>query len=636
LRQLLTYAIPGLPYGCVFALVAIGLVLTYQTSGVFNLAFGAQAYVSAVIFFVLVDEHHWSTWAAFVIAVVVAAPVLGLVLDRLLFRYMRTATVAVKLITAIGLSIGIPSLVDYAFGNKPRLRPPSIAPHPDHVYRLGSYHLDGNQLFIVAVTVGLVVALVLLFRYTALGLRMRAVVESPRMVELAGINSSLVSAAAWTLSSLVAGLAGVLLAPLYGTVAVDNFNLILLAAVAAAAIGGMASIPLTLAGGAVLGVGQQLLAGYLPLNSVWATGLRPSFPFLILVLVLLVSPAVRRGGAVPDPLAGVDPPPPPLAASLQDARVARWAGPLFGAGALYVSLFVLSAHYLGLATDILIYSIIFLSITVVTGMSGQISLCQMTFAGFGAFTAAQLATRQEVSLLVAMVIGAAVAAAIGAVVALPALRLSGLYLALATLAFAVMADGFLFPLDWIGRGQSGLAVPRPVVGPVDFSANRSFFLLCLGLLVICSLVVVLVRRGTTGLFLAAMRGSEVAAASIGINRARAKITVFALSAAIAGVGGALLAASTNHADGQTFAYQYSLVFIVLVLTTGARTIEGAINAAAFFVIIPEVLSHFGSLAVLEFALFGFGTITYAKHPEGIVEYGKRGVFRLLGRSRASA
>jgi branched-chain amino acid transport system permease protein len=258
----------------------------------------------------------------------------------------------------------------------------------------------------------------------------------------------------------------------------------------------------------------------------------------------------------------------------------------------------------------------------------------MTFAGFGAFAAAQLATNHGVSFLVGMVIGAVVAAAIGAVVALPALRLSGLYLALATLAFAIMADQFLFLQHGITGGQSGVAVPRPVVGPIDFSANRSFFLLCLVILVICSFVVILVRKGTTGTFLAAIRGSEVAAASIGINRARAKITVFALSAAIAGIGGALLAASTNHADGQTFNYQYSLVFIVLVLTTGARTVEGAINAAAFFVIIPEILSHFGSLAVLEFALFGFGTITYAKHPEGVLEYQKRASMQQLDRLRS--
>jgi ABC-type branched-subunit amino acid transport system permease subunit len=647
LSQLLTYAIPGLPYGCVFALVAIGLVLTYQTSGVFNLAFGAQAYVSAVIFYVTVVDHHWSKWAAFVLAVLVVGPLIGLILDRLLFRHMRAASVAVKLAVAIGLSIGIPSIVDWVLINKwpiigrlssngERLRPPGIAPNPDHVYHLSSYHFDGTELFTVVVTVGLVVGLGLMFRYSSIGLRMRAVVESPRMVELAGVNSERVSGFAWVLSSLVAALAGVMLAPLYGNVAVDNFNVVLVAAIAAAAIGGMASLPMTLVGGLVLGVGQQILAGYLPLNSIFATGLRPSFPFLVLVAVLLVSPAVRRGKAVADPLAGVDPPPPALAASLRDAsldRLAKIGFPLFIAAFLFVSLFMLSNHYLGLVTDALIYSVIFLSITVVTGMSGQISLCQMTFAGFGAFTAGQLANQQGLPFLVGMLAGAAVAAGVGVLVALPALRLSGLYLALATLAFAIMADSFLFPLKWIGGGAQGIGVPRPVMAGINFSSNRSFFLLCFCILVICSFVVILVRKGTIGTFLAAMRGSEVAAASIGINRARAKITVFALSAAIAGIGGALLAASTNHADAQTFTYQYSLVFVVLVLTTGSRTVEGAINASVGFVAIPEILSHFGNLAVLDFALFGFGTIQYAKHPEGIVEFQKRASMERINRWR---
>jgi ABC-type branched-subunit amino acid transport system permease subunit len=284
-----------------------------------------------------------------------------------------------------------------------------------------------------------------------------------------------------------------------------------------------------------------------------------------------------------------------------------------------------------------IYSIIFLSITVVTGMSGQISLCQMTFAGVGAFTAAQLTANHGWPFMEAMLVGALAAAACGFVVALPALRLGGLYLALATLAFAIMADEFIFPLKQVGNGETGLVVPRPTIGSINFAADRSFFLLCFVLLVVVSFVVILVRRGTVGTYLAAMRGSEVAAKSIGISVSRAKITVFALSAGIAGVGGALLTSQVQHADSQSFAYQYSLVFVVLVLTTGARTVEGAINASAAYVAVPEILSHFGSLSVLEFALFGFGTINYVKHPEGVLEFQKRKsierVNRLLERWR---
>jgi branched-chain amino acid transport system permease protein len=636
MSEFLTYAIPGLPYGCVFALVAVCLVLTYQTSGMFNLAFGAQAYVSAVIFYTTVEEHHWPLWLALIFSVLVVGPILGIALDRLLYRYMRASTTTVKLITAIGLSIGIPSIVDFFFGSSEKLNPPSIAPHSTHVYHLGSYYLDGNGLFTVIVTVVLVIGLGVLFRFTAAGLRMRAVVESPRMVQLAGISSERVSMLAWILSSLVTALAGLMLAPLYGDVDVNNFNLVLVASIAAAAIGGMSSLPLTLAGGLLLGVGQQVLAGYLPLNSILAQGLRPSFPFLVLIAALLLSPAVRRGRSAPDPLAGCDPPPPPLATSLLGTgldRASRVGLPVFVVAVMYVTLFQLSLHYLDLMTEVAIYSIIFLSFTVVTGMSGQISLCQMTFAGFGAFTAGQLATDHGWPFLVAMLAGGLVAAACGAVVALPALRLGGLYLALATLAFAVMADQFLFPLKDIGGGEAGIDVPRPVVGPIDFAADRSFFLLCVAILVVVSFAVILIRKGTLGTYLAAMRGSEVAAASIGISLARAKITVFALSAGIAGIGGALLASQVQHADSESFVYQFSLVFIVLVLTTGARTVEGAINAAFAYVAIPEILGHFGSLSVLEFALFGFGTIAYVKHPEGVLEFQKRSSIRKLNQLR---
>lgn len=626
MSQLLTYAIFGLPYGCVFALVAVALVLTYRTSGMFNLAFGAQAYVSAVLFYVTVEKHHWPIWAAFVVSVLVVGPALGIAVDRLFRRYMQSSTPTVKLITAIGMSIGVPSIVDFIFGTKEKLKPPSLAPDPGHVYRLGSYYIDGNALFTVVVTVALIVGLGIMLRYTSLGLRMRAVVESPRLVELAGISSDRVSLLSWILSSTVTALAGLLLAPLYPSVDVNNFNYALVASIAAATIAGMSSLRLTLVGGAVLGIGSQILAGYLPLNSILATGLRPSFPFLVLVAALLLSPAVRRGRDEVDPMSGCDPPPPPLAASIRGAgldRFSRIGFPVFVAVVLYITLFQLSSHYLGLMTAVVIYGIIFLSYTVVTGMSGQISLCQMTFAGFGAFTAAQLATNHGWPFMLAMLAGSLAAAACGLLVALPALRLAGLYLALATLAFAIVADQFLFPLKQIGNGEIGIAVPRPVIGPVNFTADRSFFLLCFGIMVIVAFLVITVRRGTVGTYLAAMRGSEVAAESIGISVPRAKITVFTLSAGVAGIGGALLACQVQHADSQSFVYQYSLVFVVLVLTTGARTVEGAINASAAYVAIPEILSHFGSLSVLELALFGFGTINYVKHPEGILEFQKR-------------
>ncbi|MCU1449578.1 MAG: inner-rane translocator [Acidimicrobiales bacterium] len=640
MTSLLHYAIPGVPFGCIYALVAVGLVLTYRSSGVFNLAFGAQAYISAAVFYDTAGTHHWPTWAAFALSVLVVGPVVGLLLDRALFRHMRTASATVKLVAALGLLVGIPALVQTLwFGNRAKLRPPAVGPTPEHFYRWHSYGIDSNQVAVIVATVVVVVGLGVLFRSTALGLRMRAVVESPRLLQLHGVNAERVATSAWMLSSVIAALAGVLLAPLYARVDANNFTVLMVAAIAAAVFGRLRSLPLTLLGGVLLGVSQEVLTKYLPLGNELVKGFRPSVPFILLFALLLLWPGLRRQ-EVGDPLAGVSPPPPALAATLRDAsleRLNRILFPAFIAAFMGVSLFVLPSFWLFLVTQGIIMSVIFLSFTVVVGMGGQISLCQATFAGVGAFTTAQLATNHGVPVLVGVVVGAALAALVGAVVALPALRLGGLYLALATFAFGLMADNIVFPQRWAGNGQSGISMPRPRIGPVDFTANRAFFLLAMAVFALCALVVVLVRRGTTGQRLAAVRGSEVAAETIGIDPRRAKVVAFALSAAIAGVGGALLGSLQGTVSGDSFNYFFSLFWLVLVVTTGVRTVEGAVNAGMALVFFPELLHHLpGRLADLEYVAFGLGAITFAKHPEGIVEFQKRRSMERLARWRRRA
>jgi branched-chain amino acid transport system permease protein len=621
--RFITFAVFGLSYGCVYSLAATGLVLTFRTSGVFNMAFGAQAYGSAAVYYAAVKESHWNRWAGLLLAVVVVGPLLGFALDRVLFRHIRTAPQVVKLITALGLLVGIPSVAQFFFGTDNKPNPPDAFWSSHTFYRFLGSRIDGNQLSIIVTAVAVVVALGLFLRFTSIGLQMRAVVESPRMVQLAGINADRVGTTAWVLSGLIAGLAGVLLAPTHTALVDRDFTLLLVAAMAAAAFGRLISLPLTLLGGLAVGVGQEVLAGYLPLNSVWAKGLRPSFPFLVLVGLLLFLPGLRQRRDTTDPLAACDPPTPALAASHGDPRLRRInrVTALVGIPAI-VFLPMLAYHHtwLNVMTLGVVFSTIMLSITALTGLSGQISLCQFSLAGVGAFTAGQLATRYDLSVLWGILIGAAVAAAVGALISLPALRLGGVYLALATLAFALMADNFLFPLHWVGGGQSGVQIPKPV----GFSGEWAFFFLSVVVLAICGGIVVLVRKGTTGQYLAALRGSETAAATIGISPARAKFTVFAVSAGIAGAGGALYGSSVTSVNSDQFNFFLSLAFMVLVLTTGVRTVEGAVNAGIAFAVIPFLLDKYASnFNVLVFALFAYGSLTYAKHPEGIVEFQKR-------------
>ncbi|MCZ7530764.1 MAG: branched-chain amino acid ABC transporter permease [Acidimicrobiia bacterium] len=388
------------------------------------------------------------------------------------------------------------------------------------------------------------------------------------------------------------------------------------------------------AGGLLLGTTQAVLSGYLPLNSVFTAGVRPALPFFALFALLLFWPLLRRGREAADPLAGVDPPPPGLAARTRSRTMTlaiRILGICVGVGFVLVSLFGLDSFWLLLMTQALVFATIFLSITVITGMGGQVSLCQATFAAVGAFTTGQLVERFGMSVLLTMVIGAALAAAVGAVLALPALRLGGVYLALATLAFALAFESVLLPLDWVGAGTSGLPVPRPVVGPIDFADERAFFLLCLVVLGLVATFVTLLRRGTTGRFLDAIRGSEPAAASIGINPFRSKVVAFAVSAGIAGLGGSLLAMLQGQANPLSFATFFGLFWVVIVSTLGTRTIEGAVYAGFALVLVPEILEGIGVPASFNFVLFGLGALTYARHTEGIVEFQSRRIVGAIDR-----
>ncbi|MFN8037498.1 MAG: ABC transporter permease [Acidimicrobiia bacterium] len=632
----------GIPYGCVFALVGIGLVLAYKTSGVFNLAFGAQAFLSAAVYYDVHVRHDWPIVPATVLAVAVVSPLVGLILDRALFRYLRTAPALARLVTSLGLLVALPWIVlnwlgpgkhygitgiwssDWTYGLWGKSTTSDVSYY--HFNLFGSHVIDGTQAAILVSTALSVVVLTALFRWSAIGLRMRAVVESPRLSELAGVSSDRVSQFGWALSSAFAGLAGVLIAPHYATLDFQGFTTLLIAAIAAAAFGGLRSIPMTLLGGILLGVTQELLRGYLPQTSVLARNLEPSLPFLALFLLLLFLPSLRRGRDLADPMAGVDPPPPALAAAERGygfTVMTRVLGIVVVGTVVVLALTRFDAYWLDLFTQGMVYSTIFLSITVITGMAGQVSLSQAAFAGIGAFGTAQLATQLGLPVMLAILIGAMIAAAVGGLLAVPCLRLGGIYLALGTLAFALMFENVIVPLKWVGGNVPPLQVDRPSIGPLDLSGDRAFLLFCMVVFAVVAVFVILVRRGTTGSYLAALRGSEVASESIGINPSRAKVTAFVLSAGIAGLGGGLYASYSHQAQSADYSFFYGLFWVVVVVTLGARTVEGAINAGLGLVLFPELLKFLGFAPSWEFVFFGLGAVTYARHPEGILESQKR-------------
>ena len=649
----------GTPPGTVYALIALGFVLTYKTSGVFNLAFGAQAYISAAMYFQARVEWGWSTLPALVFSVFVLAPAIGLVVERLIFRNLRTGSAISKLVVTIGLSVALPSLFQLVVGFEPVAgqTPQGIISGGATVFYdpFGIYALSRNELVAMAVALVGMGALAALFRFTGIGLQMRAVVESPRMAEVNGVRSDRVSAFAWALSSIFAGMAGVLIAPRFNTLSAPDFFNLVVVAVAAAAIGRLVSLPRAFAGGLGLGLLIAVSQTFLPRFTDTQAWLRPfekditqAMPFLVLFGVLVLWPAIRRTRAATDPLSGVDPPPPSLAAS------ARSAGLTTATRAFTVAFLVVvgttiylraDASWLFLVTQAVILATIYLSITVITGLAGQISLCQGTFAAIGGFSVFQLADRLGLSVLVAMVIGAAIAALVGALLSLPVLRLGGIWVAIATLAFALFFDSVMVKFSWVGGGgsalMSGTRVPRPLVGPWDMADDRAFLVMAVMVFVIVAVAVIQIREGTVGRTLRALRGSEVAAESIGISPARARMMAFTISAFIAGLGGAMLSIQQKNVNyANNFSPFAALFWMVLVVSLGARTVEGAAQAGGAFSLFDAVIlkgalvgwvlrdperipSFFPISSKWTLVLFGLSAIQFARHPEGLVEHGKR-------------
>lgn len=654
----------GLPPGTVFALVALGFVLAYKTSGVFNFAFGAQAYASAAVYFKTHLEWGWPIVPAFVVSVLLLAPFVGFVLEWLIFRHLRTAPAVSKLVVTLGLTLALPSIVNLLFDFRPAAGqvPQGIVPRGDSVFYdpFGVYAFSRNELVAMAVALVAVVALGALFRFSAIGLRMRAVVESPRMTALNGIFADRVSAFAWALSSLFAGLAGVLIAPRFATLAQGEFFTIVVVAVAAAAVGRLVSLPGALLGGLGLGVFIALFNTFLPRWSDDFTWLQPiqqnvtpALPFIVLFGILVFVPSLRRAKEATDPLSGVDPPPASEATVTIDPQrtlVTRLVGAAVLAGVLAIVFARADSVWLFLVSQAVVLGVVFLSITVITGIAGHISLAQGAFAAIGAFSAYQLSTVRDVPVLLAALIGGVIAGAAGAALALPIRRLSGIWIAIATLAFAFFFDAVLVQQTWIGGAAvTSTTVPRPSIGPWDLDSDKSFLAFSLVVLVVAGLGVMQFGRGTAGRKLVALRGSEVAAQSIGISPVRYLMLAFAVSGFVAAFGGAMLAMQQENVNyANNFAPFAALFWLVLVVTFGVRRASGAIVAAALFSLFDSVVLQGEFLGWIlrdpdripgifpvsgewRFILFGLGTIQYARHPEGIIEYTRERIHALRAR-----
>jgi branched-chain amino acid transport system permease protein len=594
------YIISGLVVGSIYAISALGLVLTYTSSRVFNFAHGAIAYGIAIFYAYLTQENGWSIEAAAPFTILVVAPLLGLLLYFALFRRLTHSTPTVRLVSTVGLWVAIPALVKilFPFAGQEVFDAPGLVSQPadPNFLKVFGTYLNTNQFVVIASAVVIAVGATLVLRLTPIGLATRATVDHPRNASIAGINTEAVTAGSWMVGVMLAGFAGVLLGPIVG-LAEFQFTLLLVGSFAAVVIGRMTSLPLAFLGALGVGLVQQIWVKYQPDEGFLSTGVSAALPFVIMLVFLIgysfTATGLRReafeidrrsaGGAHGDA-----PPLPPAHGWRRAAGPLATAVVLAALPLLFDDFWIFEQFWIGVFAQGMALAIIFLSFTMVTGEGGLISLCQITLAGIGAFGAARLATEAGWPVWLAILAGAVIAVPFGLLVALPSLRIGDLYLALLTLGFALLVEQLVWIRPEYDNFGAGIILERPfglAVG--DRIEMYAIVAIVFGVL---ALLIVNLKRATSGLVFASIRSSEPASMTTGISIVRTKLILFAASAFVAGLGGALYASTVGSATPRSFNALIGIVWLAIVVTWGVRSVVGALLAGMIYAIVPSRLS----------------------------------------------
>ncbi|MCU1691851.1 MAG: hypothetical protein JWM64_942 [Frankiales bacterium] len=593
---MLPFIIVGLVTGSIYGLAGVGLVLTYRTTGVLNFAHGAIGAAAAYFFYALHVDHGLPWPLAAVFSVGLFGPLAGLLIERATRSLVR-APVATVVVATIGLLLAVQGLLYVGFGDDFRRFPVFL---PQGFVTVSDVQITYAQMITVAVTVAITIGLNLFLRSSRTGLTMRAVVHSPELLDLTGQNPAPVRLVAWSIGCTMAALSGVLIAP---TISLDAslLSLLVVQAFGAVAIGRFDSLPLTYVGGLVLGVAASLCTKYLggrpPLN-----GLASSVPFIVLIIVLMVVPAAKlpvplgRTGGTPSKPVALPP------------RV-RQLGYALGAAVVVLVVPFLSGPRLPIFTNALAFVVLFMSLALLLNTSGQISLCHAAFVAIGASTFSHLANGGTPWLLALLGAGAVVVP-VGALLSLPAIRLSGLYLALATFGFGILMQQVVYGTGLMFGDKPFLTAPRLEVGPIDSTGDRTFYFLVLVIVAVSAYVVTAAGRARLGRLLRALSDSPVGLVTHGLNVNVSKTLVFCISGFFAGIAGALFIAQTGTASRDIgFGPLQSLLWLAVLAICGGSVVKASVLSATFLVVVPSYITSVSQNVQL--VLFGAGALGVA-------------------------
>jgi ABC-type branched-subunit amino acid transport system permease subunit len=659
----LQFILLGIGAGVIYATLGLGLVMTYRASGVINFAYGAIAAYATYVFsglesdgvypipplpnpLVIIEwilslfgvewqiwqipteiqfSEPWSWWAA-VAGALLTAGVIGFLFHYLVFRLLRYQPPLSRVVASVGLMIFLQATIVIRYGTSARVIPSLL---PTNAIDIAGTRIPVDRFILFGLMIALTVALLIVYQRTKFGIRTRAAAENERSATLVGISADRVAAINWILAAILAGMVGILVAPITGLTP-SNFTLFIIPALGAALLARFTSFTLAVAAGMAIGMGQSLLQIMeLRLDSVPSINLAAGLPLLIIVVAMMF-----RGQVLPS------------RGAVERGRL-PWALPTRIRLKVAIPWIVGTAAFLiwgpfdyrNATINTMIGAVLAMSLVVVTGFVGQISLAQLSLAGISAFALSSLAVDAGIGFPWAPLIAASISTFFGLLVAVPALRVRGASLAIMTLAAAVAFEVFLFRSSGFFFGDRPRTVDPPSLFGVEFGPNSpfliddgkvpspSFGLFVLVVLIIVFLAVMRIRQSMLGEQMLAVRSNERAAAAAGISVPGIKFAAFGIASFLAGIGGALTAYKFGTYSMESFSVLGSLSLFAFSYLGGIATVSGAIYAGTLFpqglgtYIIEDLIIDLGRY---EAYLAGiFLVITALVQPEGIDGFDRR-------------
>ena len=629
------YLLLGCGAGAIIAAFGLGLVITYQGSGVVNFGYGAMAMWAAYVYVDLrggaypfpipglPPRYHFGHDVRFRWALALSlltALLLGLLVYLLVFRPLRRAPALARVVASIGLVIIFTSLVDRRFADKTTIRVGSILPRqPVTIARDLTVPRDGLWLALIVIVIG--AALWAMSRYTRLGLVTRAAAENEKGAVLLGFSPEFLAGLSFGLASVVGALVAILASPMIQlSSGVFTFGFFI-PALGAALLGQLRNIWPTIGAGLAIGLVQSSFTKVQGDVSWFPKyGAREGLPFLVIIVAMVV-----LGERLPDrgAVAGWKLP------AVPPARMTKISVGVPVALAV-VGLLFLGPLWRGAIMTTVIAAVLALSLVVLTGFGGQTSLAQLAFAGIAGFALSKLSSQWHIPFPIAPLLAAVLAMLFGIVLGYPALRVRGTNLAIVTVAGGVAISEFIFKNPkFVGDASTGGAkIPHPKLGGWDLalvlgskSSRPIFGIALVAVLVILALAVGNIRRSATGRQMLAIRSNERAASAIGIDVGRGKLLVFALSSFIAGIGGCLIAYRFGSVSDASYGTVASLAALAVAYLGGITSVSGAVTAGlvassgvAFFAT-GKLIGSFGTWEVFIGGVLLI--VTAVKNPEGI-------------------